>query len=449
MNERKFPTPSQFYRNRRPEYFSDSKIVAKVVLPREQLDFELSQISINLKHDSFATLCRKLAEKLISPNLIPQVGPTGGGDGKTDTETYPVSEFISDRWFVSNNKWNENENWAFAISAKQKWKPKVISDVNEIIGTKRGYTKIFFFSNQKISDKNRKDTQDKIKLEYNVELIILDAEWILENVYSNKLLNVVIESLNLSRTYIEEINIMKFIKTYSIFESLNNQLLLTKEEIENWCRIMEIRVSMITINDDLTVDVNGSVDISNKDLHFIPIQFGRVKDRFDCSNNKLSSLKGSPREVGHDFECGNNMLSSLKGSPRIVEGDFDCQSNQLITFNGGPISIKGAINCINNKLTSLKGCAKNTEVIFCDENNLVSFKGFPNELKEIGCSDNPVYEIYELFNENPYCIKWINEFNVIRKDNIILENFKEVLYMMDINDFDYDRLKKLKNYKLI
>ena len=82
MNERKFPTPSQFYRNRRPEYFSDSKIVAKVVLPREQLDFELSQISTNLKHDSFATLCRKLAEKLISPNLIPQVGPTGGGDGK-------------------------------------------------------------------------------------------------------------------------------------------------------------------------------------------------------------------------------------------------------------------------------------------------------------------------------------------------------------------------------
>lgn len=207
MNERKFPTPSQFYRNRRPEYFSDSKIVAKVVLPREQLDFELSQISTNLKHDSFATLCRKLAEKLISPNLIPQVGPTGGGDGKTDTETYPVSEFISDRWFVSNNKWNENENWAFAISAKQKWKPKVISDVNEIIGTKRGYTKIFFFSNQKISDKNRKDTQDKIKIEYNVELIILDAEWILENVYSNKLLNVVIETLNLSRTYLEEINI--------------------------------------------------------------------------------------------------------------------------------------------------------------------------------------------------------------------------------------------------
>lgn len=204
MNQIKFPTPSEFYKNLRPEFFSDSKIVAKVILPREQLDYEISQISTNLKHDSFATLCKRLAEKLISPNLIPQVGPTGGGDGKTDSETYPVSNFISDRWFVSNNTWNENENWAFAISAKKAWKPKVISDVKEIIGTKRGYTKIYFFSNQKIKDKDRKETQDKIKNDYNVELIIIDAEWILENVYNNGLLNVVIESLNLSRTYLEK-----------------------------------------------------------------------------------------------------------------------------------------------------------------------------------------------------------------------------------------------------
>lgn len=204
MNERKFPTPSQFYRNLRPEFFSDSKIVTKVILTREQLDYEISQISTNQKHDSFETLCRKLAEKLITPNLVPQVGPTGGGDGKTDSETYPVSNFISDRWYISNNKWNENENWAFAISAKTDWKPKVKSDVIKIVNTNRGYTTIYFFSNQKISSKNKKEVQDQTKKDYGVELIILDAEWILENVYSNNLLNIVIESLNLSRTFLEE-----------------------------------------------------------------------------------------------------------------------------------------------------------------------------------------------------------------------------------------------------
>lgn len=204
MNDKKITTPSQFYRHRRPEYFSDSKIVAKAILPREQLDYEISKISTNLKQDSFVNLCRKLAEKLISPNLIPQVGPTGGGDGKTDIETYPVSDFISDRWFISDNKWNEDEKWAFAISAKEDWNGKVNSDVKGIVNTKREFTKIYFFSNQKIKDRDRKEKQEKIKKEYAIELVILDAEWILEKVYSNNLLNDVIETLNLSRVYVEE-----------------------------------------------------------------------------------------------------------------------------------------------------------------------------------------------------------------------------------------------------
>lgn len=223
MNKQKSPTPSQFYREIRPEFFSDSKIVAKVILPREQLDYEISQISTNQKHDSFETLSRKLAEKLISPNLIPQVGPTGGGDGKTDSESYPVSNFISNRWYISNNKWNENENWAFAISAKKDWKPKVKSDVKKIVETNRGYTKIFFFSNQKISSRNKTEVQDQIRKEYHVELIILDAEWILEKVYSSQLLNVVIESLNLSITYLEE----------KIIGSKDSERIKELEELEN------------------------------------------------------------------------------------------------------------------------------------------------------------------------------------------------------------------------
>jgi len=80
----------------------------------------------------------------------------------------------------------------------------VKSDVKKIIETNRGYTKIFFFSNQKISSKNKKnEIQDLTRKDYNEELTIQDAEWILEKVYSNQLLNEVIESLNLSRIYLE------------------------------------------------------------------------------------------------------------------------------------------------------------------------------------------------------------------------------------------------------
>lgn len=204
INKKIILTPSQYYRNLRPEFFSDSKIRTSVVLPKEQLDYEINQLAINQKHDNFETLCRKLAEKLITPNLIPQVGPTGGGDGKTDSETYPVSSFISERWFISDNKWNENENWAFAISAKADWKAKVKADVKKIIGTNRGYTKIFFFSNQKISSRNKKDIQDQLKINFNIEVIVLDAEWIVDKIFSNSLLNDAIECLNMSTVYKEE-----------------------------------------------------------------------------------------------------------------------------------------------------------------------------------------------------------------------------------------------------
>lgn len=171
-------TPSEFYRKIRPEYFSDSEKIYEVKLPREHFAYELSQISTNQKQDAFETLGRRLAEKFISPNLIPQVGPTGGGDGKTDSETYPVSEAISERWFIPENSWNKNENWAFAISAKQDWKSKIRSDVDKIVKTNRGYTKIFFITNQQIASKKKKETQDDLRKEYDIEIIILDGEWI-------------------------------------------------------------------------------------------------------------------------------------------------------------------------------------------------------------------------------------------------------------------------------
>ena len=40
-----------------------------------------------------------------------------------------------------------------------------------------------------------------------------------------------------------------------------------------------------------------------------------------------------------------------------------------------------------------------------------------------------------------------NGLNKISKIN--LENFKEVLYMLDIQDFDFNQLNQLKNYKVI
>ncbi|MFV5703283.1 hypothetical protein ACM55F_15545 [Flavobacterium sp. XS2P12] len=68
MNKTKsFNLPNDFYKNIRPEYFSDSEITYKIELPRELLAYEIETISTNWKQDQFEVLARKLAEFYMLP----------------------------------------------------------------------------------------------------------------------------------------------------------------------------------------------------------------------------------------------------------------------------------------------------------------------------------------------------------------------------------------------
>jgi len=202
MKKPEIKTASEYYRMKRPEFFSDSKVSSEIVLTKEVLAFELDKISTNQKQDLFEGFCRRLVEKVIAPNLIPQTGPTGGGDGKTDAETFPVSKDISDRWFIPENGWDKDEKWAFAFSAKKAWKPKAESDIKNILSTNREYTRIYFISNQTIPSKLRKEAQDKFIKKYSIGVVILDGVWLLEEVFKNNLIDIAVDSLNLSSIYI-------------------------------------------------------------------------------------------------------------------------------------------------------------------------------------------------------------------------------------------------------
>jgi hypothetical protein len=63
-------------------------------------------------------------------------------------------------------------------------------------------------------------------------------------------------------------------------------------------------------------------------LNKISIQFNKVDGEFICSNNKLTSLEGVPKEVNGDFGCYKNNLTSLKGIPGKVNGDFYCTNQK-------------------------------------------------------------------------------------------------------------------------
>ena len=190
----------------------------------------------------------------------------------------------------------------------------------------------------------------------------------------------------------------------------DDYFLQTKEEIEKELEDLGI-YRKYTINEDLTIDVNGDIKIIQKISKF-KIKFNKIKGNFTFNNNNLISLKGCPEEVGGDFNCGNNSkltsleyspkkvgggfycyrckLTSLKYSPQYVGSDFLCDSNKLVSLDGCPEKINGKFTCIDNKLTSLKGSP--TEIMdsfYCDNNEIVTLENMP---KKIGgsfyCSGN-------------------------------------------------------------
>lgn len=176
--------PKDLLKKLHPDQFSDSKEIDKIECPRELLNFTLSGLSEENKHFDFEEFIRKLLENEVCPNLIDETGPAAGGDGKVDTENYPVSLKIQKFWWYGLN--TENDKWAFAVSLKKDWKTKCNSDIKKIINTNRGYTKIFFVTNQAIKNDIRLKYQDEKKSETGLDIIVLDKTWILDRALEPK-----------------------------------------------------------------------------------------------------------------------------------------------------------------------------------------------------------------------------------------------------------------------
>lgn len=85
---------------------------------------------------------------------------------------------------------------------------------------------------------------------------------------------------------------------------------------------------------------------------------------FECSHNKLTSLKGAPQGVGKYFSCSYNELTTLEGAPRFIGGNFDCSNNPKLSSVGTkPFEIRGGIRCYDTLLKdeelsklNIKGC---------------------------------------------------------------------------------------------
>ncbi|MCK9475624.1 MAG: hypothetical protein M0R46_06890 [Candidatus Muirbacterium halophilum] len=223
---------------------------------------------------------------------------------------------------------------------------------------------------------------------------------------------------------------MKYIRTFN--ENINNS------EIEAICK--KYNITNYTINEDVSIDVDGDVYLYNKKLKVLPLKFRKVSGNFDCNDNQLTTLEGAPQSVGGDFYCTSNQLTSLVGCPQYIGGDFNCSFNKLTSlvgspqniggnfscsFNeltslkGSPQSIGGSFNCSCNQLTSLEGAPKRVSGLFlCNSNNLKNIDYLSKYYKELDISNNPITKIINLFTtSNEY--GWISN----REDKELIMDF--------------------------
>jgi len=200
----KINSAKDFYKEIHPELFSDTIIKKSCKTTREMVDYHLEKITSKSQEYSFQEFCRELAEREICPNLIHQTGPTGHGDSKVDSETYPVADEIALTWFGGFSPRASKEKWAFAMSATKLWKPKIKIDLEKAVKTKRNYTEFYFFTNQYISDLKKSTVQDEFSKTYNIGIHIMDKTWILDKLFTCRHLDLIVKYFSFNKSDIEE-----------------------------------------------------------------------------------------------------------------------------------------------------------------------------------------------------------------------------------------------------
>jgi hypothetical protein len=144
---------------------------------------------------------------------------------------------------------------------------------------------------------------------------------------------------------------MKTLKDYIVNENnfFKNLGIGMRSQIEKW--LDEHKIKNYTINDDLTIDVDGYVDLRKYEEKHLPdyIQFRKVTKYFYIGYcPKLESLEGCPKEVGGSFYCYDcPKLKSLEGGPKEVGIDFSCSGcSELTSLEGCPKKVNGLFSCI-------------------------------------------------------------------------------------------------------
>ena len=239
---------------------------------------------------------------------------------------------------------------------------------------------------------------------------------------------------------------------------------MNKDEIHKICE--KYYINNYTINDDLSIDVDGKVDLSHfyykdddpKKLTRLPLNFNIIRGSFDCDFNNLTSLKGCPKIVEGNFHCNNNKLETLEYGPEEVQGVYNCSTNKLISLKGSPDYINKEFVCDHTKIKTFDGAPKYTNYdFFCRANNIRTLDKYPKAGGRIILNGNPIQEIGELFindnfnnskERNRINIEYFNELGIIQKRGratvVVLDRLNYFLQDIGEPEIDGSEIKRMK-----
>lgn len=124
-----------------------------------------------------------------------------------------------------------------------------------------------------------------------------------------------------------------------------------REAIQDW--LSEVGITDYTIDEQLVVNVNKSILVADKNIPYLPVQFGEIKGHFFFQNVGLKSLKGFPHTVKGRVSVVNNKLKSFRYSPDTITGDYAVNGNKFESFKNLRTKIGGVFFCHDNPLKNI------------------------------------------------------------------------------------------------
>lgn len=124
-----------------------------------------------------------------------------------------------------------------------------------------------------------------------------------------------------------------------------------KPNIRKWLNRYNVKNYTLVPDEQygFVVNVDGDVNLYNKQISAIEIKFNIVSGYFYCPLNNLTSLEGCPTLVGGLFNCSRNELTSLEHCPESIGGGLDISNNKINNLYHLPKNISGSFLCHNNE----------------------------------------------------------------------------------------------------